>query len=756
MNGNYGQQQLHLEPAREIIASPSHAPGRSSPTAERTDVKFLFDALRRQRTFIVAVALVCFAVICCALFLVTPVYESTARVVVDPPGSEAFSLQSVGQGMSEPDYIETQAHVLKSEGLAIDVVRQMKLDQDAVVMKKGLIATIKESAPVSRLLAMLRSKVRRTETSDDTHLTSAEVVALDYLTTHLTVSPVKNSRVIEVSFKSPSAELSSQVPNALVNRYVTENYAARYEAVMKSSEWLSRQLDDIRGKAIASNEALANYQKEYGIAEIDDKSNTVSEREGELIRQYTQAQAERIQTESYLMRVKQGDAASVPQFRTNPVTQQITEKMVELKGQLSQAEVSYGENHPAVERLKNEIAELQRQLQAQEQATSKEIQAAFAAATSRERKLEDEVKSTTLQMSQMSHYAILRREAQANQDLYDALYARVKEAGISAASKSSNITVVDKARVLDAPTWPRLTLMLPIAFLVSWIGAVAAGLARDGIDPSIRSAEDVRCLEDHQTLVMVPEFSNAAGTRRLAIGKYRFALGSTRIQSGNGFDKFMLSRPESMEAESIRSLLSTLLLAQRQHPTRTILVTSPFPQEGKTTLAYNLALSLAVKGSVCFVDADLRKAPAPVEGQPTVPGIFEYCAGVAPLEAIQMASGDHPSLAVVHSGAPYGNPIHVLMSNAFQGLISSLRSSYEFLVIDSPPILPFADARFLAVLTDGAILVARSGVTDRKSLDTAVNIIDRLSVPIIALALNGVTAQQLPYRDYYAGAAAAR
>ena len=421
-------------------------------------MKYTIDAIRRQRAFIVTVACLCFLIISGALFLVIPMYESTARVVIDPPGSEAFSLQSVAQGVSEPDYIETQAHVLKSEGLAIDVMRQMKLDKNPVVMKKDFVDALKERIHLNQLMAFLRHKSRHPEVSDDTHLSAAEVIALNYVTSHLNVSPVKSSRLIEVSFKSPSAELSSQVPNALVNRYVTESYAARYEAVMKSSEWLSRQLDDIRTKAVASNEALANYQKEYGIAEIDDKQNTVSEREGELIRQYTQAQADKIQMESYLRRVQQGDTASVPQFRTNPVIQQITEKLVELRGQLSQAEVSYGDNHPVVARLKNEIAELQHQVQVQEQAIVAEIQAGFATASNREQSLQEEVKETTLQMSQMSHYAILRREAQANQDLYDALYARVKEAGISAASKSSNITVVDKARVLDSPTWPRLVI----------------------------------------------------------------------------------------------------------------------------------------------------------------------------------------------------------------------------------------------------------------------------------------------------------
>src|SRR5271166_5019437 len=404
MNSGYNQQNPRLDPHQEIIALPAKLPARPQPAPESSDVAYLIAAVRRQRRFIVTIVCLCFAIICGGLLLVTPVYESKATIVIDPPGSEAFSLQSATQGLSEPDYIETQAHVLKGEGLAIGVVRQMKLDQNPVVMKKDFIARLKESIHFNQLMAALRHKVRHTELSDDTHLTATEAAALDYVASHLTVSPVKNSRVIEVLFKSPDAELSSQIANTLVSLYVTKNYATRYEAVMKSSEWLSRQLDDIRAKGHDSHEVLAAYQKEYGIAEVDDKQNTVSEREGELVRQYTQAEAERIQMESYLARVRQGDAASVPQFRANPVTQQITEKLVELKGQLSQAEVSYGDNHPSVARLKNEIAELQHQLQTQEQAISNEIKAGFAAASSREHQLQGEVKRTTVEMSQMSGY----------------------------------------------------------------------------------------------------------------------------------------------------------------------------------------------------------------------------------------------------------------------------------------------------------------------------------------------------------------
>lgn len=752
MNFNDPRQ---LQPAPEIIPATGGSFSRPLPSSERSEIRYFVDAFRRQKLFIVVVGAVCFVLISAALFLVTPVFESTARVTIDPPGSETFSLEAAAHGLSEPDYVETQAHVLGSEGLAIEVVRELKLDTDPVVMQKSFVAKLKDSKVVKAMLSLFGRKPKAdTQLADETHLTPEEVSALQYFTSNLNVNPVKNSRMIEVSFKSSDPELSARVANAVVSRYVLENYSKRYDAVMKSSEWLSRQLDDIRAKALAADEALASYQREFGVAEVDDRQNSLSARESELIRQYTQAQADRIQYESYMMRVKQGDVASVPQFRNSPMVQQTTQKLGELQGQLSQAQVSYGENHPAVARLNNEIAELRRQLKQYEDATSAEIRASFAAASSREQKLGDEMKGTTLQISQMSQYGLLKREVQANHDLYNALYGRVKEAGITAASKSSNITIVDKARVLDHPTWPRLSLMLPIALVVSCLGGVSAGLARDGIDQSIRSPEDVTALPSTPSLVLVPDFQRKNKLPTVMVGKYRLRVGSNDPAEATpkGLNKFMLARQDSPESESLRSLLSTVLLAHRQTNLKALLVTSPFPQEGKTTLSYNFALALAAKGRTCFVNADLRKGGTPLDtGKRDYLGISDFCKGTASLEEIEIPSGDRRDLTVVHSGTGGENASHILMSDAFQYLMASLRNKYDFVVVDSPPILPFADTRFLAVLCDGAVLIARSGVTDRKSFEKASELLAQLSVPVLGVALNGVPSKEYPYSGYYAG-----
>lgn len=710
--------------------------------AGSSDLGQVFKKIRHRYRIVLAVTAAIFVLIVAGLAVLPPVYETTARVSVDPPGSEAFSLIGAMGGTSEPDYVETQAHVLRSTALTLQVIRQNRLDESPVITKKSFFARQMDRLHVLDLKKLLHpAAAHHASTPDATHLSPAEAVAVEFIAAHMNVAPVKNSRMIEVKFRSEDPEFAATVANSVMQNFVTSNYSARFDAVMKSSEWLSRQLDDIRRKADAANAELARYQKQFGIADIDGTQSTLSERERALIAQFTGAQAERIQLESTIMRIRGGDAQSLPQFRDNALTQTVLSKLMELRGSLATVSVNYGANHPEVIKLKGEIAEFENQLNGQRDSVIAELQTAFTAAQTREAQLKQQLDRETVQMTQASHYVVLRREAQASEDLYNALYAKVKEAGISAASKSSNIRVIDPAIVPTIASWPRLSLLLPIGFLVACIGGIAAGLLRDAIDPSIRTPEDVKAIATAPNLVLVPQFKQARLESSGSVPEFGHPLASGDQQ----IDLFLLNRSDSPESESVRSLLGSILLAKGERRVKVILVASPFPREGKTTLAYNLAAGLAQKGRTCLIDADLRKGSVGASH----PGVAEYCRGEANVAQVQVTSPDLPNLAYTPTGKVVSSPTEVLMSHRFQELVDAMRKDKEFVVIDSPPMLPYADARFLAALSDGVVMVAMAGSTDRRSLDSAFQMMNGLSVPVLALALNGVNTSHLPFQGYY-------
>ena len=204
---------------------------------------------------------------------------------------------------------------------------------------------------------------------------------------------------------------------------------------------------------------------------MDGDKSTYTEHMGELSRQFTQAESERIQLEALLKNI-QGNPDSLPEVRNNPVVQQLSQKLAEERAELSQSMVVYGSNHPVVKKLQSHVDELQSQLDGQKHAIVNSIRASYAAAEAREQLMAAEMKGTTKELGQMSRYTALKKEVQTDVDLYNSLYAKIKEAGIAAASKSANIRLVDPAMVPDTPKSPRRILNLAVGLLAAIFGGV--------------------------------------------------------------------------------------------------------------------------------------------------------------------------------------------------------------------------------------------------------------------------------------------
>src|SRR6476661_7604706 len=382
--------------------------------------------------------------------LTRPAYEATARIEIDPSG-EKFSLEtSGGAGALDPEYLETQAQVLQGDSLAVAVIRKLHLDQNSAVMAKFDASKVKEP---------------NAKTADSLQLTAAESFALLNFKENLRVKRDTASRLILVNFTSSDPELAAQVSNTLVQSFIDQSFQTRHDAVMKSSEWLSRQLDDIRKKMDDSTAALGQMQQTLGVADIDTNKSTFTEHMGELSRQQTQAQTERIQLQAQLKNTDNPD--SLLEVRTNPVVQQLSQKLAEDRAALSQALVVYGANHPTAKKLQSQVDELQTQLDLQKRAIVSSMRASYAAAQTREGMMSAEMKGTSKELDKVARYTTLKKEVEANVALYNSLYARIKEAGISAASKSVDIQVVDPARVPDEPIRPRRLVNLAVGLLAA-------------------------------------------------------------------------------------------------------------------------------------------------------------------------------------------------------------------------------------------------------------------------------------------------
>ena len=289
-----------------------------------------------------------------------------------------------------------------------------------------------------------------------------------------------SSRLVVVAFSSHDPQLSANVVNTLMKLLVQRNFESRNSAIAESGVWLSRQLDDIREKMERASRALADFGEKHGIADVDPNTNTYSEKMGDLNKQLVQASADRIQYESFLAPSR--DPNTLPQVNGSLVIQALTQKLAEAQAQLSQSLVIYGPNHAEPRKLQRQVDELQNAIKAQKQEIVSELRTNYRAAQAREQALSGEVRRATTDLTTLSQYEVLKKEAQADRDLYDALYAKVKEAGISAASKSSNIHIVNRARVLDHPTRPHRAFNILAGSVVRVDWRCGSGIC-EGSDP---------------------------------------------------------------------------------------------------------------------------------------------------------------------------------------------------------------------------------------------------------------------------------
>ena len=670
-----------------------------------------------------------------------PRYAPQASIEVDPPGQEAFSMDRSVSAASDPDLVETQVERLQDDDLAIAVIRELHLDQN-----KELTAP-HWYAPLLRIFKhhAAAGNIRPGEIV----LTSAESAALNSFQQRLSVDRTGNSRLITVSFWSENPHVAAEVTNVLVRDFIEQYYKSRYDAVMQSSEWLSRQLEDIRQKMEQSSGALARYQKATGITDIDDKQSTFTQRVADVNHQLTQAETDEIQAEAYLNRVQLGQEDSLPQVRDNLLIQALKQRLADARAALSQAAAVYGANHPQVQELQSRVKELETATGKEEKSIVESLRTSYAAATARKKMITGQMNDMINEMNKMSQYSELKKTAQTNTDLYNALYQRVKEAGISAASKSSNITVGGQARVLDQPTSPHVALNLAIGLFLGLLGGVVLVFVREGLDDSIRTPEELKYQIGTTPLAIVPL---APGNGNAPPFWRRLRAGMVELPG----QKFLLDRPLSPEAEAVRALAASILLSCNSRPA-VVMITSLSPGDGKTTLAINVAIALSEQGKTCLVDADVRKPMiAKAFAIDEKHGLADVISGAATLQNAVHALPSVPGLSVLPIGTAPENPGAFVVSSKIQELVQELRQRFDFIVVDSPP-LGFADARFLSRLVDGLVLVGRWGRTTRQAMLRSLDVLDEVGAPLLGIVLNGVDASSLEY-DYfnYTSAAKAR
>jgi polysaccharide biosynthesis transport protein len=731
----------------------------SAAQSHKSEWRRYLDTLKAHwRLSAICAALVFFTVTVVA-FTQKPVYEPTATVEIDPPGVEPFSQAPQVSDSDDTEYLATQAKNMESDELAVAVIRSLHLDQRSDFVGTGKVSLLSRLNVFRRFAKPQKDSLAQgtDEVAGAPQLSKTENAALRSFRSNLTVTRDTGSRLVSVKFASYDPRLAALVTNTLVNSFIDRSYKTRHDTAMQSSTWLSKQLDDVREAMQSSNGALAEYEKAWVIVDLgeDEKQqSTFSQKIAELTTQLAQAQAERIQLESYLNEIKAGNGDSLQQVGDDPVSRGITAKLADVRTALAESVVVYGQNHTNVKKLQNQADELEAQLKAQRQAILGRIQTSYGAAQAREHLLSQEMNRAMGQVGHMGQYNVLKKEAQGNRELYNALYARVREAGISAESKSINIRLMDPARILDSPTRPDRLLIVAVGFFVALLGGAMIAVVKEGFDSTIHNPDDLRMLTGISAISIIPTFESKWSSGAMMSARNLGLLENRMNCQTVASQRLALERHGSPEAEALQGLHTSIMLHRRSNsssPPQVIQMVSSFPGEGKTTLAVNMAVALSKHGKTCLVDADLRRpAIANWFGLHPKQGLGEVLMGSASVKEVVTDLRGQQNLSVLPACVLTGDPGQLFLSPSMQMIVRALRQQFQYVVIDSPPIIPYAEGRAIASLADGLVLVGRDGLTTREAMARSIELLAHVNAaPIIEVVLNAAGHMSLESRYRY-------
>jgi capsular exopolysaccharide synthesis family protein len=688
-----------------------------------------------------------------------PIYRASASVEVQALNDDFLYSKDVnpnaGMNGNYPEYdMATQVKVLETRLLLDRVVAKLNHDE-----------ALRIQAPEDRLAAWRKAL----------HLPASQAPAradmIAAAASSLRVNASRTTRVIEISGDSWDPKLAAAFANTMATEYIDQTVETRWEATKHSGEWLTRQLDDMKTKLEKSEDELQSYAASANLVFTGDKDkeNVAESKLHQLQTELGTAQADRVSRQAKYELARSGRTDSLGQVLDDATLRTYDTKLADLRRELAELSSTLTPEHYKVKRVQAQIAEMEADQKKARDRIVERISNDYQEAESREKMLSAEYQAQSSFLSgeaaKVTHYGILQREVETNRQLYESLLQKVKEAGISAALRASNIQVIDPAKPPAAPYAPRLQIGSAWGMFAGLIFGFGIVVMRERLNRNLEAPGEATMYLHVPELGVIPSRSidqPAVESRR----KKTWPLTITGDADDSDLTGFQ--RGHSLMAESFRVILTSILYAGRRHPAQVIVVSSPGAAEGKTTVLCNLAMAYAeTSRSVLIIDCDMRRPRVhDIFNVSNDTGLAELLSEKEPLDPravfLHSCKTAVPGVTVLPSGDAKAGTANLLHSRRLNELIELARQQFDVVLMDTPPMLHIADARIAGVLADGVVLVIRSGQTSRESAVAAKRQFTEDGIPIIGVALNdwnpkvagyyGYEAYSKYYASYYAKA----
>src|SRR5262245_11559058 len=662
-------------------------------------------------------------------------YEAQARLLIEEERSTAVPgiTSALDAYWEDPvPYYNTQYRILRGRELARRVVRKLQLQN--VPEFNG--TEPQTSTPRlwlhearQQLVALVRPAPARSNPpkADDAN---AEAALIGAFLAHVRVAPVPDSKLVDVYFQAQNAPFTATAANALVDEYAAQNLEVKQQSTQNMLEWLEREVAAQQTKVEQSERELAAYRDRENAMSLDDKNNIVLSRLNALNDAVLRARTVRIEKEAIYKQIKSATAPeTIPVIAQNPQINLLKQQLADLQREKARLTERYLDKHPEVGKVNAQLADTERQIERETSRALQTVSAEYERGVLEERTLAanlEDAKKDVKDLSRLSvSYNVLEREARSNRTVYEALLQRQNELRVSSNSHANNVRVVERAEVPGTPITPtgRRTWLLSLA--IGLVAAIAVAYALDYMNDTIKTPDDI------------------ARHLKLAF------LGLVPAVEGDGHPLLASSHVPHDFGESFRSVRTALISKYDPNGAKILVFTSAQPLEGKTTAAVNVAMALAFGGArVLVVDGDMRRPglhrPLRLTNER---GLSQILTGQARVRDVIQRTVD-PNLLAITAGRTPPNPSELLTSERMKTLLSNLvHGPFDWIIIDTPPVLAVTDAVVVAPHVSGVVFVVGAEMTRRRLAERALETVLSTRPKQVSIILNKVDFERNKY--YY-------
>ncbi|MEZ9229578.1 GumC family protein [Vibrio amylolyticus] len=715
------------------------------------DLGYYFHLVKQRWFSITIFALLCTIIAAFSVMSITPTYKATATLLIESTQKRAISIEEVvGIDTSAKEYYLTQFEILKSNQVAQRVIDKLQLSTNPIfnpnieVSEPSGIDILKEHLFKHPAISPYFSEEDIVEID---HVAKAQAVnrqLLKKLKSNLTISPIRKTQLVKISFESSDPNLAATIANEVGLAFIENNLESKLLATEQATGWINQRLEELKEKLDTSEAALLRFLQQQ---ELIDDSGIVALTSSELsnlTNRIAKATDKRIETQALHNALKSNSKtdiatlSSISLISNHPQIRDIRLAESNAEKQVSELSKRYGPKHDKMIQAQAQLRAIQKRANSIISKLINGIEKELLSAKNQEQLLKQELLNKKDEFQSLSiikrEYDALKREVDSNAKLYDLFLTRQKETSATSDFSAANARFSDYALIPEFPAKPNKKLIVVIALVASLGFSVAIVFCLDALNNTIETARDFE-----SKLGLLP-------TGTIPILKDKHFKKNPIDSSVFGNEKFVIFQ------ESVDSIRTSLYLGLYESKRKILAISSSVPKEGKTTTAINLANSFANLEKVLIIDCDLRKpSVAPRFGlSKNQPGLTNILLMNTPIQDCIVANGDS-NLDVLSAGMLAPNPQELLSSKGFEKLLATLSSQYDRIIIDTPPILPVKDAFIIGKLTKGIILVIKANSTTKSVYKHTMTLFTTHQISVDGVVLNQVhipKSGKHTYNDY--------